>query len=193
MKAIFLDLECSGLDIYRHRVLEIAFKIIQVNSGEELFSYHKIVKQTPEIWAQRDLSSIEINGFTWEKSQQGEIESIIREDIIKIFDEQGIERGKAIYICQNPAFDRAFFSQLVDVYTQEKKQWPYHWLDFASMYWALLVQKIKKDHSAFPEEIHLSKNSIAQVYGLPQEPYPHCAMNGVDHLLACYKAAVGFI
>ena len=191
MLAVFLDLETSGLDAYRHRVLEIAFKIVRVDIGETLFTYHSGVKQPWDAWEKRDPLSVEFNGFTWKKNLLGQDEKKICEDVIQIFTEWKIERKKAVFICQNPAFDRCFFSQLVDVYVQEKLQWPYHWLDFASMYWALFVKQLDEGHP-FPSEIILSKNAIARSYDLPSESEPHTAINGVDHLLLCYQTVIGF-
>jgi oligoribonuclease len=192
MLAIFLDIEATGLDSFHHRVLEIAFKIVDIHSGEEKLTYQSIVKQPLEVWEKRDLTSIQINGFTWEKVLRGQEEKIIEQEIVEIFTDIKIERGKAVYICQNPAFDRGFFSQIVDVYTQEQHHWPYHWLDFASMYWVLQVKQFTQKHEPFPFEINLSKNAIAQHYQLPIETSPHCALNGVNHLILCYRKVVGF-
>lgn len=192
MLAIFLDLETSGLDPFRHRVLEIAFRVVDVHSGEVKKSYESVIRQPLEVWDKRDPVSVEINGFTWEKVLLGKAEEEVNQEIVQIFKDLKIERGKAVYICQNPAFDRAFFGQLVQVYTQEEHHWPYHWLDFASMYWALLMQKTHQERALFPSEINLSKNAIAQAYQLPLEPYPHTAINGVDHLILCYRTVVGF-
>ena len=101
-------------------------------------------------------------------------------------------RKKAVFICQNPSFDRGFFSQLIDPDTQEDLNWPYHWLDLASMYWAISMDKAKKQNCPFPWETGISKDLIASHYNLPAEDKPHRAMNGVDHLLICYEAVVGF-
>ncbi len=190
MQAIFLDIETTGLDAYRHRVLEIAFKILDPETGEELLTYQSIVKQPPTEWECRDPSSTEINGFTWDKVLLGQEEKVVGSEIVQIFNDMKIARGRAFYVCQNPSFDRGFFSQIVDVYTQEKHNWPYHWLDFASMYWALKVQQHKI--SQYPTEINLSKNAIAQEFHLPIESVPHSALNGVNHLILCYKTVVGF-
>ena len=54
-----------------------------------------------------------------------------------------IKRGEAVFICQNPYFDRAFFAQLIDPDTQEKNLWPYHWLDLASMFWVEAIRRRK--------------------------------------------------
>lgn len=192
MQAIFLDTETTGLDPFSHRLLEIAFKIIDISTGKETLTYQSIVKQPFEIWEQRDPLSVEVNGFTWDKVQRGKEEALIRDEIIQIFTEFKITRRKAFYICQNPSFDRNFFTQLIDIYTQEQHQWPYHWLDFASMYWALQVKYHQNTNTPFPQEMNLSKNAIAQAYQLPIEASPHSALNGVNHLLLCYRTVVGF-
>ncbi|MBB63508.1 MAG: DNA polymerase III subunit epsilon [Waddliaceae bacterium] len=186
MLGIFLDLECNGLNPRLHRAIEIAFRIINLKDGTELTSYHTVISQSEDTWKQSDPESIQVNGFTFEKILTGKPEEKVREDIVNLFDEYQIRRGKAVFICQNPSFDRAFFSGLIPVELQESKLWPYHWLDFASMYWALEV----KNH-AIPDQISLSKDKIAEQYQLPSEEKPHQAMNGVNHLILCYKKVVG--
>lgn len=192
MQAIFLDTETTGLDPLSHRLLEVAFKIVDIPSGIEKLTYQAIVKQPLEVWERRDPTSVEVNGFTWEKVLLGKEEAIVREEIMQIFTDLQIDRSTTVYICQNPAFDRNFFAQLIDIHTQEQKHWPYHWLDFASMYWALQIKGYREIREPFPETLSLSKNAIAQHFGLPVEPNPHSALNGVDHLLLCYRKVVGF-
>lgn len=191
MQAIFLDIETTGLDPCLHRVLEIAFKVVNLHSGDEILTYQSVVKQSKEAWGMRDPRSVEINGFTWEKVQFGKEEAVVAQEIIQIFIDLKIARGRTVYICQNPAFDRSFFSQLIDIHTQEQYKWPYHWLDFASMYWALQMKVYQNRKEPLPEELSISKNAIAQRYHLPIEIEPHCALNGVDHLIHCYRTVVG--
>ena len=111
---------------------------------------------------------------------------------MKLFDKHDIKRGEAVFICQNPSFDRIFFSQLIDVDTQEKLLWPYHWLDLASMYWAEAIRKAKGGEEKYPWMTGCSKDKIATALELPKEVKPHRAMNGVNHLLLCYESVVGF-
>ena len=181
MLGIFLDLETNGLNAFKNRVLEIAFQIIDLESGELKASYDAVVAQSQEIWGKSDLNSLKVNGFTFEMCAQGKPEAEIAKEVLEILTKWKIKRGSAVFICQNPSFDRMFFSQLIDPETQEKEAWPYHWLDLASMYWA-------KEKGS----LALSKNAIASKLGLPEESIPHKAMNGVKHLLLCYQAVVGF-
>ncbi|NGX58726.1 MAG: hypothetical protein K940chlam3_01634 [Chlamydiae bacterium] len=186
MLAIFLDQETTGLDSLRHRTIDIAFKIIDVSTDEELASYESIVSQPIEVWQKHDPTSIQVNGFKWDDLQKGKDPNFVSNEVKELFIKSGIKRGKAVFICQNPSFDRAFFNHLIPVDEQERLNWPYHWLDLASMYWA--VRMNHSSSSSFPEEIPLSKDNIAKFYGLPPEKKPHKAMNGVDHLVLCYKA-----
>lgn len=192
MRAIFLDSETTGLDTGRHRPIDIAFKILDVTTGEEVASYQSLIRYPLTEWEKRDPTSMSINGYTWEEVQQGKEPAEVAREIIDIFTKAHIQKLKAVFICQNPAFDRGFFSQLIDVYTQDRLNWPYHWLDFASMYWALLAKQNADLGIPFPEEINLSKNEIAKCRNLPMEEEPHRAMRGVEHLILCYKMVVGF-
>lgn len=182
MLGVFLDLETTGLDPTRHRVVDIALKAYNLQSGKLLGSYETIVQQNIEIWKQADPESLAINGFTFEHAQTGQLESLVSNEIKQFLQTLNLKRGKAVFIGQNSSFDRAFFAQLIPVYDQEQLRWPYHWLDLASMYWAL--------NPPTDEEISLSKNTIAAHYNIPPEPLPHKAMNGVDHLIHCYNAVL---
>ena len=181
MLGIFLDLETNGLNAFKQRVLEIAFQIIDLESGELKASYDAVVAQSKEVWDKSNPDSLKVNGFTFEMCLLGRPESEIAKEVLTLLTKWKIKRDSAVFICQNPSFDRIFFSQLIDPDTQEKEGWPYHWLDLASMYWA-------KEKGS----LALSKNAIARKLGLAEEPIPHKAMHGVKHLLLCYQAVVGF-
>lgn len=192
MLGIFLDTETNGLNAAHHRVLELALKIVDLSNGIVLEEFQTLVNQGVENWEKSDPESLRINGFKWEEVSQGKAPKAISQEIIDLFAKHGIRRKKAVFICQNPSFDRVFFSQLIDADTQELLQWPYHWLDLASMYWALSLNKAKVKEGPLPWETGFSKDLIASQYKLPGEAKPHRAMNGVNHLLLCYKAVVGY-
>lgn len=188
MLGIFLDTETNGLNPYRHKILELAFKIVDVDSGEVKESFQSLVSQPREQWELSDPESLKITGFTWEEISRAPTHFQLSKDIISLLKKWGIKRGSAVFICQNPSFDRIFFSQLIDPDIQEALLWPYHWLDLASMYWAVSI----KTATALPWSTGISKDKISAIYKIPPEGKPHRAMNGVNHLLACYEAVVGF-
>lgn len=187
MRAIFLDIETTGLDPFRHSPIDIAFRIADLSSDKQELSYRALIYITEKQWAERDLASIKINGYTLEKLKTGKLLKDVHKEIVDIFTTMNIKRGSSVFICQNPAFDRAFFSQIVETAIQEKFCWPYHWLDLASMYWSFVMQKQFYEKKGCPKEINLSKDSIAHWLGLPPETRPHSASNGVDHLMQCYN------
>ena len=192
MLGIFLDTEANGLDFYKHRLLEIAFKIIDLSSGKEITSYDSIVYQPIEVWENSNPASLHVNGFTWDMVKNGKQEAQVAQEVKQLLETHKIKRGSSVFICQNPSFDRIFFSQLLSVDTQEKMYLPYHWLDLASMHWSTSMRKHKQENGPLPWDIGLSKNDIAHHYHIQKEGLPHRAMNGVDHLIACYKQVVGF-
>lgn len=192
MIGVFLDTETNGLNSQIHKILEIAFQIVDLTNGEFKEEYQTLIAQSIEAWEKSDQESLRINGFTWNEVSKGRTPRHVSQTIIDIFTRHGIRRKKAVFICQNPSFDRVFFSQLIDPDTQELLSWPYHWLDLASMYWALSMNKAKSKLGPLPWETGFSKDLIAQQYQLPGEEKPHRAMNGVRHLLLCYQAVVGF-
>lgn len=192
MLGIFLDTEANGLNYKKHKLIEIAFRILDMETGEEKDRYESVVFQTFDDWQFSDLDSLQINGFTWEEISYGKKSETVAQDIQQIFLRNKIQRGEAVFICQNPSFDRAFFAQIVDPDLQENLLWPYHWLDLASMFWAESMQKAKTETGPMPWLTGFSKDKIAVAYELPGEEKPHRAMNGVNHLIVCYEAVVGF-
>lgn len=192
MLGIFLDTETNGLNAQIHKIMEIAFKVVDLTTGEIKEEYQTLIAQPIEAWEKSDQESLRINGFTWDEISKGKTPRQVSQAIIDCFSRLGVRRKKAVFICQNPSFDRVFFSQLIDSDTQELLSWPYHWLDLASMHWALTMQKARNQNGPLPWETGFSKDMIASFYKLPSEAKPHRAMNGVSHLLLCYEAAVGF-
>jgi oligoribonuclease len=192
MLGVFLDTETNGLNPLVHKILEIAFKVVDLRTGEIKGQYQSLIAQPADVWGKSDPASLRINGFTWDEVKIGRTPRHAAQQIVDLFQERNIRRKAAVFICQNPSFDRVFFSQVIDPDTQELLNWPYHWLDLASMFWAISMEKIRRNHEPLPWELQLSKDAIAAYYHLPLEEKPHRAMNGVNHLLLCYQAIVGF-
>ncbi len=190
MLGIFLDIETNGLNPFQHRPLEIAISLIDLSNGVQKGEYQSLIACTYEDWKSCDPNSLTVNGFTWPDFEKAPSIEQVSSDIQKFFTEVKIQRGKAVFVCQNPSFDRPFFAKIVSPYIQEEKKWPYHWLDLASMYWAryLYLEQSKSGQ----EFMSVSKDTIAQRFGLGKEAYPHRAMNGVLHLIQCYEKVVGY-
>lgn len=186
MLGIFLDLETTGLNYKHHRTIEIAFQIIDLKTNTLLEEYSEMIFQSEEVWQQSNPESLAINGFTEGMIFSGKPESQVQKEIIELFKKYTIIRGKAVFICQNPSFDRIFFSQIIDPDIQEGSRWPYHWLDLASMHWG--IQILQKKVSL--DEIGITKNQIAKFYGIQEEQLPHRALQGVTHLVSCYRAMI---
>ncbi|NGX38186.1 MAG: Ribonuclease T [Chlamydiae bacterium] len=187
MLGVFLDTETNGLNPHKHSILELAYKIIDVETGTLKYAYEAVIAQSEANWARTHPGSLEVNGFSWEEISRGLPPEKVAGATITAFAQNGVKRENAVFICQNPSFDRAFFSQLIDPDLQESLGWPYHWLDLASMYWALHINK-----EPFPWQTGVSKDKISETYNLQPEKKPHRAMNGVNHLLLCYEAIVGY-
>lgn len=187
MQAIFLDIETTGLDPLKHCPLDIAIQIVDLSEMSVKGEYQSAIMVSKEQWEQVDPASIAINGYTYEKASAGIPIETVKREIIAFFELHHVARGESFFICQNPAFDRGFFNHIVDVYTQERLHWPYHWLDLASMYWVRYMDKHLEVGTPIPHHTNLSKNSIAKSYDLPEEETPHNARNGVEHLISCFK------
>lgn len=191
MLAIFMDIEATGLDCSQHRAIDLALQVVDISSAKRLQGYQTLIKVSEEQWLKSDPESLAINGYTWEEVQKGKEPRVVGQEIITLLSSYNIKRGKSAFVCQNPAFDRGFFAQIIDIYTQEKLAWPYHWLDFASMYWAGIAWQSLEQNNPFPAELNLSKNAIAEKLQLPSEAAPHRALTGVEHLISCYQALIG--
>lgn len=173
-------------------MIDIAFILVELRTGQVIDSFQSLVQMTAEEWASSDPNSLKINGFSWDQVAQAAPYDAVGQTIRLFFSRHGIHRDHAVFICQNPSFDRAFFSQLIAPEVQESLLWPYHWLDLASMYWTLALKGATPSPHQFPWDTGCSKDTIAAIYCIPPEERPHRAFNGVKHLLVCYQALIGF-
>ena len=191
MKGVFLDIETSGIDCDLHVALEIGLSIYDLHNMECLCGYYSFIKCSErEFVFGSDPKSLKINGITLNDVLNAKDPTDVKNDIIDLFVMYGITKTSSVFICQNPSFDRMFFPQIIPIETQQELELPYHWLDLASMYFARSFDSI--DNPIKPHDdstpIKLSKDSIAKHLGIPPEQKPHRAFNGVQHLIACYKA-----
>jgi len=186
---IFLDTETNGLNFLKHRILEVAIKLYDLSNKHEYGNYESKVFISFDEWKESDPNSLAVTGFTFQEIEKGKKITRIKDEIIQLFQSNNIGKNNSVFICQNPSFDRAFFSQIINPDEQEILNLPYHWLDLASMFWAI---KTKEEKNLGYNEVDFSKDHIAIDYNIEPEQKPHRAMNGVRHLVKCYEAIVGF-
>lgn len=186
MIGIFLDTEANGLDWRVHQMIELSFILVDLKTGKQLFSYSSLIQIDKNDWKNSSPISLAFTGISWESLQKGKEKSVVKKEMLEIFAKAGISRKTAVFIGQNPSFDRIFLSSLVSINEQEALNWPYIWLDLASMFFA------KESTAQNIDSIELSKDKIAKFYHLPPEEKPHRALRGVEHLIACYEKVVGF-
>jgi oligoribonuclease len=189
MLGVFIDTETSGLDPFLHVPIEIGVVVVDLMTGQEMASYETLLCATDEEWQASDPNSAAIHGIAFEQLKTGVSRSTAAVAIERLLVASGVTNDRAFFVCQNPSFDRPFFAKIISQYRQEALRWPYHWLDLASMYWALVVAKGERP---ILQSICVSKDAIASALGLPPEKRPHRAINGVRHLISCYERLVGF-
>jgi len=185
MLGIFLDTEANGLDWQIHCMIEISFIVVDLKTGEEVASYSSLIRIEEEEWKRSDPVSLSFTGIKWVDLEKGNERALIKKEILEIFKKAGISRKTAIFIGQNPSFDRILLSSLISISEQESLKWPYLWLDLASMFFA------KEATHTNIDSLELSKDKIAKFYNLPPEKRPHRALRGVEHLITCYNAVAG--
>jgi len=190
---VFLDTETTGLDPAKTHVVEIALKVVDAETGTVRGEYENVVALTAAEWARADPGALAVNGFAAsEVEARGVPRAEIGADICGLFTRLNLTGKTAFFLCQNPAFDKAFFPQLCPQNVQDALRFPYCWLGLEAMNWALEARLVAEGERA-PYRVPLSKDGIAASHRLAPEPKPHRAMNGVAHLLAIYRDIVGFL
>ena len=196
MKGIFLDIETNGLDFYKHRALEICVSINDLHSMLCITEYSSLIHCSEFEWDnESDPRALEINGIKYKDVEHAKMHKEVCDDLTELFLSHELDKTNAVFICQNPSFDRGFFNHIMPVEIQKELELPYHWLDLASMYFMenLVPKQVNGRSIRYHPHITTipcSKDAIASFYGLPIEGKPHRATNGVKHLIECYTAMV---
>lgn len=183
MKAIFLDIETTGCDFFKHVPIEIAIVIVDYNANKNKSVFCSSISCSANDWENADSRSLKYVGVNPECVWLGQTIENVSKEIEFFLLRNDISKDNSFFICQNPSFDRNFFHRIL---TQERMtilNLPYHWLDLASMYWIKYQSK-----NSYKPTINLSKDTIAKKFKIPPEKKPHRALNGVEHLIKCYEA-----
>ena len=186
MRGIFLDIETNGLDNDIHSPLEVCVNIYELHNMTCIAEYSSLDNCSERQWVmQSDPKALLINWITFEEVKDAKMHNEVCEDLAELFLTHEIDKTNSVFICQNPSFDRGFFNQIMPIEIQQELELPYHWLDLASMFWSRIVDT-NRDH-IMETPIPLSKDSIAEYLSIPKEEKPHRALNGVRHLISCYR------
>ena len=185
MKAVFVDIETTGLDFDIHVIVEFAMVCVDLCTNEEVFAYSSCMTLDADDWRKADPKALDVNGFSYPIPYQTKKDWEVGKEIEALLVMHNIKKGQAFFMCQNPSFDRPFFLQLMCQQRIDELEMPYHWLDLASMYW-IKVLSPQLSYEGF-KYASMSKDCIAHSLGLPPEEKPHRAMNGVRHLISCYE------
>lgn len=190
MKGIFLDIETTGLDSKIHVPVDIAIIVVDMNNMSELLTYTTCITCEMKDLKKANKKALTLNGINPLCVWNGKGLRVVEGEILELFVKNNLNKSNSFFICQNPCFDRSFFSSIVPLARQDSFDFPYHWLDLASMFWSKVLVKELPSDSFFKNFSPLSKDFIASRLNIPLEPKPHIALNGANHLLACYRKLI---
>src|SRR5580704_9180627 len=95
---IFLDSETNGLNLLKHKMIEIAFKILDISTGMPVDSFHSVIAISSEEWEKSDPESLRVNGFSWHDiTANGLPSSEVALEITECFARNKIKRGEAVF------------------------------------------------------------------------------------------------
>lgn len=187
VKAVFVDIETNGLCPISNVVMDVSVVIVDLNDYSNATAYTACIQLSALEWINSDPEALSINGFTPQNHDplcQSWFQ--VERDLEKFLIKNGIKCGQAVFICQNPGFDKPFFHQIISERRMKALKMPYHWLDLASMYWMKYYGGCSP-MSEFACHIDLSKDAIAKHLGLEPEEKPHRSLSGALHLMNCFK------
>lgn len=175
-------METTGLDPAKDVPLEMAIVILNADDLSQIYSVEYLIKQNDAVLDKLGDIGTKVHGIDRRDLSDAYNPYQVFLAVHDAFTFMKISKENAVFVCQNPSFDRQFFNQIFPEEYRIAEGWPYHWLDLASMFW------IKEQ---LPEYMLLSKDNIAWRLGIEAEAKPHKAMQGVKHLIKCYMELAG--
>lgn len=165
MKYAIVDLETTGLNPYKHEIIEIGAVIFNPENLNTTIEVN--VKVKPE--GTCDPKAALVNGYTDEKW----IDAKPIKDVLK---ELAPKWQGAVFMAYNNTFDWSFMQaayQKIGVHDP----FHYHRLDIMTIAWSHL-----------PVGSSLSLKNVCTALGIPPEPAVHRAINGALSAFEVYKA-----
>jgi DNA polymerase III epsilon subunit-like protein len=170
MKYSIIDLETTGLNPYKHEIIEIGAIIFETNDLEpDLTVLEEInVRVKPEHPELGEAKAYEVNGYNpvdWADAQG--IEDVLRSLHRKFMG--------SIFMSYNVTFDWSFIAHAYHTLGREDP-FHYHHLDLMTMAW-----------TAMPQGRSISLKSACEYFGIEPEPGVHRALNGAIKGFEVYK------
>lgn len=155
------DVETTGLDAHIHEIIEIGLLVVKPDTMEIIDEFEAKIHPTHIETAAA--KAFEINGYNprdWKKA-------ITLGQAMKIYSEK---TTGAVFLAHNTFLDWSFIAEAFKK-TGVEDYLDYHRLDLFSIAWG------KKEKLPGLKKFHLSE--ICKYLGVPEEPKPHRAINGV--------------
>lgn len=169
---VFVDVETTGLDPFRHEIIEIACLVVDPQTLEVKKGY--LTKAQPEHLETADPVALRKNKFSLEAWENAKPLNQVLEEI------NSLAPG-GMFTGFNVSFDRAFIET---AFRKEgvTSNFDYHWVDVMSLvYWRLFSdEKLKR----------LRLTHVCEVLGIPLEE-AHTAMGDTRATLEVYRYLKG--
>lgn len=132
---VVLDLECTGLDIQKHEIIQIAAIRIDKNTLAEVSRFSSYVR--PTAWADRDPAAMAINRISYDMVASAPD----AHKVLELF-ESKFPAGDVLLAAYNTAFDIPMFKAL---YERIERPFPFDFHSFdiwalAYLYWGVTDQ-----------------------------------------------------
>lgn len=162
------DIETTGLDPHVQEIIEIGLIIVDTTTLEIVEAWDE--KITPRYINRAHPKALEVNGYSESLWQH----AVPLERAIATY---ATKTKKATFCAYNVTFDWSFIEEAFRT-TGVVNGMDYHRLDLLTMAWTELSNKGLNG---------LKLNNVAKFLGLPEEPNPHRAAQGVMTAYTVYK------
>ncbi len=174
-KLCYLDIETSGLRPQDGAVILAIGCVVEKPSkkGTTFGEFYGVVTPTELEWANASPKALEVNGLTLEVlREEGRPFCDVRDGFLRFLAENGVEKGKAQVIGQNPNFDLSFLHHFMGEY-----------LNFIGFPWDDVIDtrdlySILANREVVPVLKYRSSENLSQALGIAPEPWPHNALEG---------------
>lgn len=172
---MFLDVETSGIDPFKHELLEVAAVRVSSDFAREIGIVNKLCRMDhPEVAEKEALEVCGYDAARWAKESEHVRVALCDYSVLL-----GKDR-ECVVVAMNPLFDMSFIRNTADRIGLALVE-PRYVLDLASIAWPLVVRGMIEK---------LSLQTLCTRYGVPNTG-SHRAMPDVRRTMAVYRKLVG--